>query len=210
MRGFSVVAALAAVAAAAGIEPAARVVAQAPVPTISVTSPTMKTGETMPRDYTPDGKNLSPPLQWSGAPAGTRSFAVFCEDHAVGNPPPFVHWVIYNIPGTATGLPEGIPIDPAAPMPAEIAGATQGITGFGRARAIYRGPAPPPGTPHHYRFVVYALNADEKLPPMLNRAQVLERIKGAIIGEGEIVPIYERKGVPGQAPGGRGRGRGAN
>jgi hypothetical protein len=203
------VAGVAAVVGVLGGAVVQRIGAQTPLSAhkMTVTSPTMKTGETMPRDYTPDGKNLSPPLQWTDVPAGTRSFAVFCEDHAVGNPPPFVHWVIYNIPGTATGLPEGLPIDPAAPMPAAIAGATQGLSGFGRARAIYRGPAPPPGKPHQYRFVVYALNADEKLPPMLNRAQVLERIKGSIIGEGDIVPIYERKPVPGQPPpAGRGRG----
>ena len=117
----------------------------------------------MPRDYTPDGRNLSPPLTWSNLPPATKEIAVVCEDPDAGNPPPFVHWVIYNIPATAKGLPEGIPIDPAAPMPAEIAGAIQGVSGF--RRAIYRGPAPPPGKPHHYHFVVYALDADLGLKP---------------------------------------------
>ena len=71
-----------------------------------VGSPTLKADETMPRDYTPDGRNLSPPLTWSNVPAATMEFAVVCEDPDAGNPPPFVHWVIYKIPGTATGLPE--------------------------------------------------------------------------------------------------------
>ena len=68
-----------------------------------VDSPAMKAGEMMPRDYTPDGRNVSPPLTWSNVPAGTREFAVVCEDFDAGNPPPFVHWVIYKIPGDGQG-----------------------------------------------------------------------------------------------------------
>ena len=159
---------------------------------IIVGSPTLKADETMPRDYTPDGRNLSPPLTWSNrAGRPPRRFAVVCEDPDAGNPPPFVHWVIYKIPATAKGLPEGIPIDPAAPMPAEIAGAIQGVSGF--RRPIYRGPAPPPGKPHHYHFVVYALDADLGLKPGLTRADLLAAINGHVIGQGELVSIYERK-----------------
>ena len=117
-----------------------------------IDSPTLKAGAMMPRDYTPDGRNVSPPLTWTNVPAGTRGFAVVCEDFDAGNPPPFVHWVIYNIPGTAKGLPENVPIDPSIPMPAELAGAVQGLNGF--KRAMYRGPAPPAGKPHRYHFVV--------------------------------------------------------
>lgn len=170
----------------------ATLAAQTPHP-IVVGSPTLVVDQTMPRDYTPDGRNLSPPLTWSGLPAGTKEIAVICEDPDAGNPPPFVHWVIYKIPATATGLPEGIPIDPAAPMPAGIAGAIQGVSGF--RRAIYRGPAPPPGKPHHYHFVVYALDADLGLKPGLNRAELLTAISGHVIGQGEIVSMYERKPI---------------
>ena len=162
----------------------------APQPMV-VASPTLKADETMPRDYTPDGRNLSPPLTWSNVPAATVEFAVVCEDPDAGNPPPFVHWVIYKIPATATGLPEGIPIDPGAAMPSEIAGAIQGVSGF--RRAIYRGPAPPPGKPHHYHFVVYALDANLGLKPGLTRADLLAAINGHVIGRGELVSIYERK-----------------
>jgi len=164
---------------------------QTPPQKITVTSATLKADETMPRDYTPDGRNLSPPIAWSNLPAGTREIAVICEDPDAGNPPPFVHWVIYRIPPTAKGLPEGLPIDPAVAMPAEIAGAIQGISGF--RRAIYRGPAPPPGKPHHYHFVVYALDTDLGLKPGLTRADLLAAIDGHVIGQGEIVSIYERK-----------------
>ena len=158
---------------------------------IVVSSPTLKMDETMPREYTPDGRNVSPPLTWTGAPAGTKEFAVICEDPDAGNPPPFVHWVIYRIPASAKGVPEGVPIDPEAPMPAEIAGAVQGLSGF--RRAIYRGPAPPPGKPHHYHFVVYAIDAALNLKPGLNRAELLDAIKGHVVGQGELVAIYERK-----------------
>ena len=169
--------------------------AQGP-PALTVSSPTLKAGETIPRDYTADGKNVSPPLQWSGAPASTKEFAVICDDPDVPMPQPFVHWVIYKIPGTAKGLPENIPIDPAAPMPTEIAGAVQGTSGF--RRPIYRGPAPPPGKPHHYHFRVYAIDAVLDLKPGLTKAELLEAIKGHIVGEGELVAIYERKPAAGQ------------
>ena len=158
---------------------------------LAVTSPTLVADQAMPRDYTPDGRNLSPPLTWSNLPAGTQEIAVVCEDPDAGNPPPFVHWVMYKIPAAAKGLPEGIPIDPAAPMPAGLSGAIQGVSGF--RRAIYRGPAPPPGKPHHYHFVVYALDADLGLEAGLTRADLLSAIRGHVIGQGEIVALYERK-----------------
>jgi Raf kinase inhibitor-like YbhB/YbcL family protein len=160
---------------------------------IVVTSPTMKTGEMMPRDYTPDGRNVSPPLSWSKLPPGTRELAVVCEDFDAGNPPPFVHWVIYKIPATANGLPENVPIDASVPMPAAIKGAIQGLNGF--KRAMYRGPAPPPGKPHGYHFVVYALDAALDLKPSLTRAELVEAMKGHIIGRGEMVPVYARKPI---------------
>jgi Raf kinase inhibitor-like YbhB/YbcL family protein len=157
---------------------------------IVVGSPTLVADQRIPRDYTPDGRNVSPPLTWSQLPAGTKELAVICEDPDAGNPPPFTHWVVYRIPATANGLPEGLPIDPAAAMPAEIAGAIQGVSGF--RRPIYRGPAPPPGKPHHYHFVVYALDANLDLKPGLNRAELLTAIQGHVIGRGELVAIYER------------------
>ena len=179
---------------------------------ITVTSSTLKDGETVPKQYTPDGRNDSPPLAWSGVPASARELVVICEDPDAGNPPPFVHWVVYKIPATAKGLPEALPIDPAARMPADLAGAVQGTNGF--RRAIYRGPAPPPGKPHHYHFVVYALDAPipaKTDQPPLTRAELLDAMKGHVVGQGELVAIYERQGAPQtEAPAGRGRGRGRN
>ena len=93
---------------------------------IVVESPAIASGETMPRVYTPDGRNLSPPLTWSDLPEGTRQLAVVCADFGAGNPPPWVHWIIYGIPATASGLPEGLPIAADQTMPDEIAGAREG------------------------------------------------------------------------------------
>ncbi|HVF17306.1 MAG TPA: YbhB/YbcL family Raf kinase inhibitor-like protein [Steroidobacteraceae bacterium] len=167
-------------------------IARAEPQEITVTSPTLKHGEPVPRDHTPDGRNDSPALNWINAPTGTKEFAVLCEDPGVGNPPPFVHWIVYGIPGTAKGLPAAMPID-GSPMPTDIAGTVQGLSGF--RRAIYRGPAPPPGKVHDYHFVVYAL--DSKIvtkpdQPPLTRAQLLDLIEGHVIGKGELVATYRR------------------
>jgi len=158
--------------------------------TIVVESPVLKANQPIPRDYTADGRNMSPPLTWSNLPAGTRELAVLCEDPDAGNPPPFVHWVVYKIPAAAGGLPENIPFDPDATMPSSIAGAIQGVSGF--RRPIYRGPAPPPGKTHHYHFVVYAIDAALDLKPGLTRAELLAAIQGHVIGQGELVATYER------------------
>jgi hypothetical protein len=98
---------------------------------------------------------------------------------------------MYKIPATAKGLPENIPFEPGAPMPAGVAGAIQGVSGF--RRSIYRGPAPPPGKVHHYHFVVYALDADLGLEPGLSRVDLLTAIQDHIVGRGELVATYERK-----------------
>ena len=167
--------------------------AQTPA-TLTVTSPTLKANETVPVDHTADGRNVSPALMWSGAPANTRQFAIIYDDPDVmfGNPPAsFVHWVVYKIPGTAKGLPAELPMDAVLTAPPEIAGTIQGLSGF--KRTGYRGPAPPPGKPHHYTWTVYALDAELPLEQGLNRNQLLEAMKGHIIGQGSLVAIYERK-----------------
>ena len=178
---------------AAGVWLAASVsaLAQSAPQAIAVTSPTLKEGAVVPRQHTPDGRNDSPALAWANAPASTKAFAVVCDDPDAGNPPPFTHWVVYNVPATAKGLPEAMPIDPTAPLPAGLAGTVQGTNGF--RRAIYRGPAPPPGKVHHYHFVVYALDTVISMKPgqvPLNRAELTEAMKGHIVGQGELVATY--------------------
>jgi Raf kinase inhibitor-like YbhB/YbcL family protein len=168
------------------------VMAQQQPASITVTSPAFKHGQPLPVDYTADGKNISPPLEWSHLPDGTREIAVIHEDPSAPTPQPFVHWVIYKIPAAAKGLPENISADAATPMPAGLAGALQGISGF--RRPGYRGPAPPkPGRVHEYHFIVYALSEPLDVPAGLTKPQLLEAMKGKIVGQGEIVGTYERK-----------------
>ena len=184
---------MSAAAASAFAEATADRAAQTPA-TLTVTSPTLKANEVVPIDHTADGKNVSPALMWSGAPANTKQFALIYDDPdvAFGNPPQsFVHWVVYNIPATAKGLPAELPMDAVLTGPADIAGSIQGLSGF--KRTGYRGPAPPPGKPHHYTWTVYALDTELKLEQGLNRNQLLEAMKGHIIGQGSLVAIYERK-----------------
>jgi len=155
---------------------------------LTVTSPTIKANETIPKDHTADGRNVSPAFAWSGAPAGTRQFAlVFDDPDVMFGGQTFVHWVIYKIPGTATGLPAELPMGATLTDPA---GAIQGPSGF--RQMGYRGPAPPPGKPHHYTFTVYALDADLPLAEGLNRNALMDAVKGHIIGQGSLVAIYER------------------
>jgi Raf kinase inhibitor-like YbhB/YbcL family protein len=131
---------------------AASVSAQTPA-AITVTSPTLKANEVVPIDHTADGKNVSPALMWSGAPAATKQFALVYDDpDVVFGGQTFVHWVAYKIPGTAKGLPAELPMDAVLTAPADIAGTIQGLSGF--KRTGYRGPAPPPGKPHHYTWTV--------------------------------------------------------
>jgi Raf kinase inhibitor-like YbhB/YbcL family protein len=190
MRSFPILALAGVLLGAGGA--AAPAAAQTPQK-IVVTSPTLEQGQPVPWQHTPDGRNASPALSWSNVPAGTKEFAVVCEDPGAGNPPPFVHWLMYKIPGTAKGLPEALPIYASAPLPAELNGAIQGTNGF--RRPLYRGPAPPPGKVHDYHFIVYALDTNVVVKPdqpPLTRAQLLEAIDGHIIGKGELVAHYER------------------
>jgi hypothetical protein len=170
----------------------------APAPLL-VSSPTIKSMEVIPADHTADGKNTSPALAWSGAPAATREFALIMDDPDAPTPQPFVHWVIYKIPATARGLPEAIPAGPVSA--AGVAGAVQGPTGFDAFRRAntppaapgYRGPAPPPGKPHHYTFTVYALDAPLDVQEGLDKAGLLKAMEGHVIGRGQLVGLYERK-----------------
>jgi Raf kinase inhibitor-like YbhB/YbcL family protein len=165
--------------------------AQAPPATIVVESAVLKNGQPIPKDYTADGKNVSPPIAWSNLPPGTKELALICEDPVAPTPQPFVHWVVYKIPAAAKGLPEGMPIDDTTSLPPDLKGTIQGLSGF--RRPIWRGPAPPkPGVTHRYHFIVYALDAPLDVQPGLNKAQLLEAMKGHVIGQGELVATYTR------------------
>lgn len=167
--------------------------AQGSPQTIIVESQAFKAGEPLPKDYALEGRNLSPPLTWRNLPAGTKQLAVLVEDPGGANPTPNVLWVLYKIPATTTGLPEHVPPGATLSTPAELAGAMQGVADYGSVEPGYRGPSPPRGAAHHYRFIVFALDAALDLKPNLDRMGLLRAMQGHVIGEGEIVATYQRQ-----------------
>jgi Raf kinase inhibitor-like YbhB/YbcL family protein len=148
-------------------------------------SPAFADGHPIPARYTRDGENVSPALEWSGAPGETQSYAVIVEDPDAPSGT-FQHWAIYNIPGDRTALPEG------AGSGAQIGGLSQGVNDFGNAR--YDGPQPPRGHgPHHYHFRLAALNIPRlDVPASAKVVEVWEAARPHIVGETELVGTYER------------------
>lgn len=144
--------------------------------------------EPIPREYTCDGADSSPPLRWEGQPARVESYVVICDDpDAPGGT--WVHWVIYNIPGSATELPENIaPVDTLV----DPTGAEQGVNDF--QKVGYGGPCPPRGHgPHRYHFRLYALDTRLQLPPRATKPEVLAQMRGHVLARTELVGTYERR-----------------
>ena len=126
--------------------------------TITVRSTAFDDGQPIPKKFTEDGQDVSPPLAWDGGPEGTKELALICDDPDAPSREPWVHWVIYKIPATVRGLPEGLPTDASLESRSS---AMQGKNSWPDGRTIgYRGPAPPPGRVHHYHFKVYALDRE--------------------------------------------------
>ncbi|MBN2021361.1 MAG: YbhB/YbcL family Raf kinase inhibitor-like protein [Pirellulales bacterium] len=161
--------------------------------TMQVTSPAFADGERIPAKHTGEGEDVSPPIAWSDAPEGTKEFALICDDPDAPTPEPWVHWVIYKIPGNATGLPEAMPRKARLKPPEKI---LQGATSWstpGKPAVGYRGPMPPPGSgTHHYHFVVYALDASPVLEPSMTKKQLLAEIEDHVLATGELVGVYSR------------------
>jgi len=150
---------------------------------IKVTSSAFKEGEMIPKKYTCDGEELSPPLNWTDVPAAAKSVALISDDPdaPMGT---WVHWVIFNMPADATGLPEGIPADKMLPS-----GAKQGING---SRGIgYAGPCPPSGI-HRYYFKVYAVDKMLDLEPGIAKKDLLNAMEGHTLGQGQLMGKYKR------------------
>jgi Raf kinase inhibitor-like YbhB/YbcL family protein len=156
--------------------------------TFDVTSAAFGHGQRMPIECTEDGSNRSPDLEWPPGPEGCGSFALICDDPNAPTNEPFTHWVIFDIPGSATGLPDGVSWDARPP---EVKGAAQGTNSFGHLG--YDGPAPPPGHgTHHYHFKVYALDGILDLQAGCTKADVLRALKGRVLSKGELVGTYSR------------------
>ncbi len=152
----------------------------------TIKSTAFKDGETIPKKFTCDGQDYSPELIWENAPAGTKSFALICEDpDAPGGT--FIHWVIYDIPANVTKLGENV--KKVGLVDEEI---KQGVNDFGRIG--YGGPCPPRGhKPHRYIFKLYALDVETLgLNSGATAQQVEAKAKGHILGEARIVGLYGR------------------
>jgi Raf kinase inhibitor-like YbhB/YbcL family protein len=142
-------------------------------------SPAFEEGAAIPKKFTGDGMDVSPPLGWTDAPREARSFAVICDDPDAPRGT-WVHWVLFNIPADAAGLGEAGRVD----------GARQGKNDFGKLG--YGGPAPPRGKPHRYHFKLLALDTMLTLPEGSTKQQVEGAIKGHVVADAQLMGTYGR------------------
>jgi Raf kinase inhibitor-like YbhB/YbcL family protein len=150
---------------------------------MEIQSPAFKEGATIPAKYTCDSLDISPPIEWSKGPAGTKSYALICDDpDAPGGT--WVHWVIYNIPDNIQELSENVP-----KMESLNNGARQGKSDFGSFG--YGGPCPPGGT-HRYYFKIYALDFILDHNPAITKKELLRVIENHILEEGQLMGRYKR------------------
>jgi Raf kinase inhibitor-like YbhB/YbcL family protein len=150
---------------------------------IKVTSTAFKDGEIIPKQYTCDGNDISPPLTWSGAPQETKSIALICDDpDAPGGT--WVHWVLFNLPPTSNALIAGV-----SSAKSLDSGAKHGKNDF--KRFGYGGPCPPGGT-HRYFFKVYALDSMLTLDPGITKADLVKAMQGHVLAEGQLMGRYKR------------------
>ncbi len=144
--------------------------------------------QAIPRKYTGDGQDISPPLSWSDPPPGTHELALLVDDPDAPTPEPWVHWVLYKIPPELTALPEGVAPSLRVSQPG---GLWQGKNSWGKVG--YGGPAPPRGHGlHHYHFKLYALDKPLTLDPGEGKAALLGALAGHVIAEGELIGTYQR------------------
>lgn len=150
---------------------------------IKITSPAFEEGGLIPRKYTCDGDDVSPPLAWTGVPSNAATIALISDDPdaPMGT---WVHWVLFNLPATESSLPEAVP-----PEKELKSGARQGRNDF--RRIGYGGPCPPGGT-HRYFFKIYALDTALNLPAGATKAELLKAMEGHILAQGQLMGKYRR------------------
>ena len=150
-----------------------------------VQSSAFKAGSEIPQKFTCQGSDISPALSWSGAPAGTKSFALIADDPdaPAGT---WVHWVLYDLPASTTQLAENVPKTEKGP-----GGGTQGMNDF--KKSGYGGPCPPPGNAHRYFFKLYALDTSLNLKPGASKADLEKAMKGHILAQAELMGTYKRR-----------------
>jgi hypothetical protein len=166
----------------------------APAPELTISSAAFAPGEEIPVRHSCFAENLSPPLAWSGLPEGTVSLALVVDDPD-SQPPGFVHWVVYNLPATTFGLPEGVPtqgeLDDGtlqgtngfAPFEGQTFPSGATINGVG-----YAGPCPPGR--HHYVLTLYALDTVLELAAQATADQILTAMQGHILTQALLVGVF--------------------
>jgi Raf kinase inhibitor-like YbhB/YbcL family protein len=142
-----------------------------------VTSKSFANNASMPMKYSCEGEQVSPPLQVSNLPAGTKTLALIMHDPDAPLSGGFTHWVVWNI-------------EPPGIMPENYKGAEQGLNGAGKAG--YIGMCPPSGT-HHYHFMVYALDSKLDLDKSTDKAGLEKAVNGHVLAEGELVGLYKKQ-----------------
>ena len=151
--------------------------------TFRLTTAAFQNGGLIPKKFTCDGPDISPALAWTEPPAGTKRLAVIVDDPdaPAGT---WVHWVLYDLPGDARELGEGVAKDRQVPD-----GARQVRNDFGKIG--YNGPCPPQNGPHHYFFKLYALDRKTNLKAGANKAELEHAMKGHILAEAEVVGRFQ-------------------
>lgn len=177
-------------AAAALIARGAEAQPRAGLTAFTLASPSFTDGDLIPAKHAQSGRDVSPPLTWSNVPDSTRSFVLLVHDvdAAIGDgTDDLLHWMVWNIPGSARALPEGMP------QGALLEGGVRQISASG---PYYRGPAAASTGPvHHYVFELYALDvpitvAPTGLSPAATRAAVMNAMAGHVRGKGVLVGRY--------------------
>ena len=153
--------------------------------TLRITSTAFAEGAEIPAEYTCEGNDASPPLSWSGVPAGTKSLVLIVDDPDAPDPKApkltWVHWVLFNLPPSSTGLSESV-----AALPP---GTKAGVNDW--KRADYGGPCPPIGR-HRYFHKLYALDTELKLDKP-TKAQVEAAMGGHVLAEAQLMGTYQKK-----------------
>jgi Raf kinase inhibitor-like YbhB/YbcL family protein len=150
--------------------------------TLELSSPAFDAGQPVPTQYTCDGEDISPPLEWSEVPQESRSLALICDDPDARG---WVHWLLYNLPPTSRSLGARIPSG------AELGdGSRQGKNSWGRVE--YGGPCPPSGR-HRYSFRLYALDTMLELPAGADASSLRLAMEGHILAQAELIGVYARQ-----------------
>ena len=150
---------------------------------IKLTSTAFKEGEPIPRQYTCNGVNVSPSLEWSGVPKSAKTVVIIADDPDAPAGA-WVHWVLYNLPADNIGMVENLPATDELK-----AGGFQGKNDFGKIG--YGGPCPPSGM-HRYFFKIYALDSELPLKAGATKAEVEKAMEGHVVAQGQLMGTYRR------------------